>query len=52
MARTKRDVMRNLYRRLGADHDKGRRGVRSGRTAGEVTRASNVRHMEPEGWMR
>jgi hypothetical protein len=65
MARTKRDVMRNLYRRLSADHDKGRRGVRSGRTAGEVTRASNVRHMEPEeyagrlyadgvkkGWMR
>jgi hypothetical protein len=62
---TQRDVMRNLYRRLGGDHDRVVAAYAAAERRGEVTRASNVRHMEPEeyagrlyadgvkkGWMR
>ena len=48
---TQRDVMRNLYRRLGGDHDRVVASAAAER-AGEVVRASNVRQMEPEEYAR
>lgn len=48
---TQRDVMRNLYRRLGGDHDRVVAAYASAERLGEVRRASNVRHMEPEEYV-
>ena len=45
---TQRDVMRNLHRRLGGDHDKVVAAYAAAERSGEVQRASNVREMEPE----
>ena len=49
MARTtQRDVMRNLYRRIGGDRDQVVAAYAAAERRGEVTRASNVRNVEPE----
>jgi len=49
MARvTQRDVMRELHRRFDGDHDKVVAAYAAAERRGEVTRASNVRGMEPE----
>ena len=49
MARTtQRDVMRNLHRRFDGDHDGVVAAYAAAEWRGEVTRASNVRGMEPE----
>ncbi len=49
MARmTQRDVMRNLFRRFGGDHDRIVAAYAAAERAGDVQRASNVRGMEPE----
>ena len=49
MARaTQRDVMRNLDRRLGSDHDRIVLVYAAAERAGDVRRASHVRKMEPE----
>ena len=49
MARTtQRDVMRDLNRRFNGDHDKVVAAYAAAERRGEVTRASNVRVMEPE----
>ena len=45
---TQRDVMRNLHRRFGDDHDMIVAAYAAAERRGEVTRASNLRHMEPE----
>lgn len=49
MARTtQRDVMRNLHRRFGGDHDRIVAAYAAAERSGNVKRASNVRGMEPE----
>lgn len=49
MARTtQRDVMRDLYRRCGGDHNRVIAAYAAAERAGNVRRASNVRGMEPE----
>ena len=45
---TQRDVMRDLYRRFGGDQDRVVAAYAAAERRGDVDRASNVRHMEPE----
>jgi hypothetical protein len=45
---TQRDVMRDLYRRFGADHDRVITAYAAAERRGDVKRASNVRGMAPE----
>ena len=53
MARTtQRDVMRDLYRRLGGDQDRVIAAYAAAERRGDVRRASNVRDMEPEEYAR
>ncbi len=53
MARTtQRDVMRNLYRRLGGDLDRVVAAYAAAERSGEVKRASNVHDMDPEEYAR
>lgn len=49
MARvTQRDVMRDIYRRLGGDHDRVVAAYAAAERRGDVKRASDVHHMTPE----
>jgi hypothetical protein len=49
MARTtQRDVMRNLFRRFGGDHDRVVAAYAAAERAGDAKRASNVHGMTPE----
>ena len=49
MARmTQRDLMRDLNRRLGGDHDKVVAAYAAAERRGDVKRTSNVRGIEPE----
>ena len=53
MARvTQRDVMRELNRRLGGDHDKVVAAFAAAERRGEVRRASNVHDITPEEYAR
>ena len=48
MRATQRDVMRELNRRFGGDHDKVVAAYAAAERRGDVKRTSNVRGMEPE----
>ena len=49
MARvTQRNVMRDLHRRFGGDHDRVVAAYAAAERRGEVKRSSNVRNMTPE----
>ncbi|MEO8274566.1 MAG: hypothetical protein ABI620_10910 [Chloroflexota bacterium] len=49
---TQRDVMRDLYRRLGGNEDKVLAAYAAAERSGDARRASNMRNMEPGEYAR